>query len=160
MVVLRALTTEDWPLWRAVRRAVLAEAPHAFKTRLADWHRGGEERWRARLEMPGAHHVVALLDGRAVGMASEVPADGGTRELRSVWVGPEVRGRGVGDRLLTAVETWARQSDAAAVQLVVIPGNDHAAALCRRHGFVAAAELGDLLPDGVTREHVMTKALR
>ncbi len=152
----------DWPLWREVRLAALTEAPHAFKARLADWHRGGEERWRARLGTPGAYNVVALLDGRAVGVASGLPGegDGGrTWELRSVWVGPEARGRGVADRLVAAVERQARQAGATEFKLAVLPGNDAAIALYRRHGFVATGECGDVLPDGVTRERVMAKAL-
>ncbi|WP_413802074.1 N-acetyltransferase family protein [Streptomyces iranensis] len=172
MVRLRVITTDDWPLWRDVRRTALAEAPHAFKSRLADWHRGGEERWRARLEIPGAYHVVALLDGRAVGMAGGMPGDGDgdgdggsggdgrPPELRSVWVSPEARGHGVGARLITAVENWALRTGATALRLAVIPGNAPAIALYERHGFAATREPGELLADGVTRELVMVKALR
>jgi ribosomal protein S18 acetylase RimI-like enzyme len=157
---LRAVTTDDWPLWRQVRLAALAEAPHAFKSRLADWHRGGEERWRSRLEMPGTYNIVALLDDGPIGVASGVPGDDGACELRSVWVSPSARGRGVGDRLISAVESWAVQSGAATLKLAMIPGNEPALALYRRHGFVVTEEPGSLLPDGVTREQVMAKAVR
>ncbi|MEV8348753.1 GNAT family N-acetyltransferase [Streptomyces niveus] len=160
MVRLRVLTTNDWPLWRDARLAALTEAPYAFKSRLGDWSRGGELRWRARLEMPGAYNVLASLDGRTVGMASGLPGDGGVCELRSVWVGPEARGRGVADQLIGAVETWARRSGATALKLAVIPGNDPAAAVYTRNGFVLTVERGDLLADGVTREQVMAKTLR
>ncbi|KAF4406828.1 MULTISPECIES: GNAT family N-acetyltransferase [Streptomyces] len=160
MVQLRAMTPDDWPRWRDARLAALADAPHAFKSRLADWHRGGEEQWRARLEAPGTYNVLALLDGdRTAGMASGVPGDGGVCELRSVWVGPDARGRGVADRLVGAVEEWALRSGAAALRLTVIPGNEPAAALYRRHGFAATGELGAVLRDGVTRELVMAKRL-
>ncbi|MEU9746397.1 GNAT family N-acetyltransferase [Streptomyces niveus] len=160
MVCLRVLTTNDWPLWRDARLAALAEAPYAFKSRLGDWSRGSEERWRARLETPGAYNVLASLDGRTVGMASGLPGDGGVCELRSVWVGPEARGRGVADQLIGAVETWARRSGATTLKLAVIPGNDPAVAVYARNGFVLTVERGDLLPDGVTREQVMAKTLR
>ncbi|MFC8077108.1 GNAT family N-acetyltransferase [Streptomyces sp. NPDC057307] len=160
MVRLRVLTANDWPLWREARLAALAEAPHAFKSRLGDWRRGGEERWRARLAAPGTYNVVASLNGRTVGMASGVPGDSGVCELRSVWVGPEARGLGVADRLIAAVETWARRSGATTLRLAVIPGNEPAAALYRRNGFVLTDERGDLLSDGVTTERVMTKRLR
>ncbi|MFI0780814.1 GNAT family N-acetyltransferase [Streptomyces sp. NPDC021212] len=153
MVRLQVLTADDWPLWREVRLAALTDAPHAFKATLADWHRGGEERWRARLTMPGAFHVVALQDGRAVGVAGGVPGADGVRELRSVWVGPEARGLGVGDLLLAAVEGWARRSGGTTLKLAVFPGNDAAIALYRRHGFA------DQSVDGVTGEQVMVKAL-
>jgi ribosomal protein S18 acetylase RimI-like enzyme len=39
-----------------------------------------------------------------------------------------------------------------------MPGNRHAAALYRRHGFEDEGPVGDELPDG-RREHVMAKRL-
>ncbi|WP_194236043.1 GNAT family N-acetyltransferase [Streptomyces acidicola] len=95
MVTPRVLTTDVWPLWRTLRLAALTDAPNAFKVRLADWDRGKEERWRARLELPGAYHVAALLDGHAVGVASGLPGAADIRELRSVWVSSEARGHGI-----------------------------------------------------------------
>ncbi|GAA3173570.1 MULTISPECIES: GNAT family N-acetyltransferase [Streptomyces] len=160
MVQLRVLTTSDWPLWRAVRLAALSEAPHAFKAGLAEWHNGGEARWRERLAMPDAYCVVALLDGEAVGVAAGLPGDGGACELRSVWVSPQARGRSVGNQLIAAVEGWARQRGATTLKLAVLPGNEPAAALYRRNGFVDTGEFGDLLSDGVSRERLMVKALR
>ncbi|MFF2045938.1 GNAT family N-acetyltransferase [Kitasatospora sp. NPDC058170] len=160
MVTLRVLTTDDWPLWRTLRFSALADAPHAFKSRLADWHRGEEERWRVRLEIPGAYHVAALLDGHAVGMASGLPGDGGTRELRSVWVSTGARGRGIGTRLIAAVETWALESGGAVLKLAVLPGNEAALTLYRRSGFTTTGEPCDVSPDGMTGQHVMVKALR
>lgn len=160
-ITLRAVTAADWPLWRELRLAALAEAPHAFTSRLADWHRGGEARWRARLEASGGHHVVALRADRPVGLASGVPVeDGGVAELRSVWVHPEARGHGVGDGLVRAVEGWARRSAFRSLRLSVLPGNDAALALYRRNGFAVTGEPGELLPDGVTRERVLAKPLR
>ncbi|PBO23412.1 GNAT family N-acetyltransferase, partial [Streptomyces albidoflavus] len=100
MVELRVLASDDdWPVWRQARLAALSEAPHAFRARLADWPHGGEDRWRARLTMPGAHNLVAVRDGGTVGMAAGMPGADATYELRSVWVSPRVRGQGVGDLL-------------------------------------------------------------
>lgn len=160
MVSLRILSAGDWPLWREVRLAALTEAPEAFSARLADWHRGGERQWRARLELPGSHNVVALRDGRAVGVARGVPGRGGVHELRSVWVSGTARGQGVGDALLAEVEGWARRSGGTALRLCVLPGNAPAEGLYRRSGFLVSSERGELLADGVTRERVMSKALR
>ncbi|MEV6975414.1 GNAT family N-acetyltransferase [Kitasatospora sp. NPDC093806] len=187
MISLRVLTPADpadWPLWRDARLAALAEAPYAFKRGLADWQSGGEALWRARFAQSDALHVVAVLpDGRPVGLASGVPvpdgrpadgAEGGAAggpaggtvsELRSVWVGPEARGRGVGDRLIAAVEAWARRSGSGALRLAVLPGNAAAVALYRRNGFADADEPGEPgkpgepLAGGMTREHVMVKQL-
>ncbi|MDT0462983.1 hypothetical protein [Streptomyces gibsoniae] len=71
-MTLRVLTTDDWPLWRTLRLTALADAPHAFKSRLADWCRGEQQRWQVRLEVPGTCHAAALLDGCAVSMAGAV----------------------------------------------------------------------------------------
>ncbi|MER7703254.1 GNAT family N-acetyltransferase [Kitasatospora sp. NPDC097605] len=156
---LRVLTPgdpADWPLWREARLAALADAPHAFKVRLADWSAGGEEVWRARFARVDAVHVLAVAaDGRPVGMAGGVPGDG-VSELRSVWVGPAARGQGVGDRLLAAVEAWARGRGSAALRLAVLPGNTAAVALYRRHGF---ADTGDAHDASGATERVMVKRL-
>jgi ribosomal protein S18 acetylase RimI-like enzyme len=136
VVTLRVLTLDDWPLWRAVRLAALTDAPHAFRVGLADWHRGGEAEWRARLALPGSHNVVALIDDRPVGVARGVPGF----ELRSVWVAREARGHGVGDRLLAEVEAWAMRSGAPTLRLAVFGDNAPAVALYERHGYVPAGE--------------------
>ncbi|MDR3032872.1 MAG: GNAT family N-acetyltransferase [Kitasatospora sp.] len=163
MIELRVLTTEDWRAWRELRLGALAEAPYAFGSRLADWQGDGdrEQRWRDRLGIPGSYNVIAVLDGQPVGMASGIraEADDGTAELISMWVSPAARGRGVGDRLVRAVEDWARQAGAGVLTLAVTDGNDNAIALYRRSGFADTGELGDLMPDGVSREHVMAKTL-
>jgi ribosomal protein S18 acetylase RimI-like enzyme len=162
MVELRVLTPDDWQIWRELRLAALAEAPYAFASQLKDWQGDGDrsERWRARLEVPGSHNVVALLDGRPVGMVSGMPTgEPGVAELISMWVDPVARGRGAGDRLLQAVERWARQLPADQLRLAVMEGNEAAAALYRRHGFEDTGAAGDLMPDGVRRERIMAKKL-
>jgi hypothetical protein len=77
VIKLCVLSPDDWPLWRRLRLAALAEAPYAFGSRLADWQGDGDraERWRDRLALPGSYNVVALLDEQPAGMASGVPAD-------------------------------------------------------------------------------------
>jgi ribosomal protein S18 acetylase RimI-like enzyme len=160
MLELRVLESDDWPIWRELRLTALAEAPYAFGSTLAQWSGAGdrEERWRARLEIPGALDAVAVLDGDPVGMASGVPAEQGEGiELISMWVSPAARGRGVGDLLIRAVESWAVERNAEALRLSVMPDNGRAIAFYERHGFADVDEPGDLLPDGVSRERVMAK---
>lgn len=159
MVTVRMMTDDDWPLWRDVRIAALTDAPQAFRARLADWESGGATHWRARLTMPGAHNVVAMLDGSPVGLASGVPGVDGEVLLHSVWVSPDARGRGVAGLLIDAIRTWAAGAGARTLTLAVIPGNEAATGLYRRLGFLDTGLRGELLPDGVTREHVMALAL-
>ncbi|XVV15504.1 N-acetyltransferase family protein [Actinoplanes sp. CA-131856] len=162
MIEVRVLTDDDWALWRELRLCALTEAPYAFGSRLADWQGDGdrEERWRARLAVPGSYNLVASVDGKAAGMASGVLTDqAGTVELISMYVAPHGRGRGLGDLLIQRVEQWARHAGAAELRLAVADGNNNAWALYERNGFRETDEQGDLMPDGVRREHVMAKRL-
>jgi ribosomal protein S18 acetylase RimI-like enzyme len=161
MTELWVLTPDDWARWRALRLAALADAPYAFGSGLADWQGEGdrEARWRARLGIPGSCNFVAAIDGKPVGMASGVPGPRhGVVELISMWVSPEVRGRGVGDHLVRAVEQWARHVRASTLQLAVAPGNTRAVALYRRNGLQDTGRLGDVLPDE-QHERIMAKRL-
>lgn len=162
MIEAVALTPDDWATWRLLRLAALRDAPQAFGARLADWSGNGdaEERWRARLDIPGSRNVVALIDGRGVGMSSGVPTPRpGVAELISMWVAPASRGRGVGDVLVRDVERWAGSTGARVLRLSVADDNTAAETLYLRHGFRFTGETGDLMADGVRRELVMEKAL-
>jgi ribosomal protein S18 acetylase RimI-like enzyme len=163
MIELRALESDDWPIWRELRQAALAEAPYAFGSTLAEWQGSGdrEDRWRARLGIPGALNLVAVVDGRPAGMASGVPDEHaeGSVELISMWVSPVARGRGVGDLLIREVERWAAECGATSLRLAVMPDNIRAAALYERRGFTDTGVPGDLLPDGTGREKLMAKDL-
>jgi GNAT superfamily N-acetyltransferase len=162
MIETRVLHEDDWKMWRELRLAALTEAAYAFGSQLADWQGEGdrEERWRGRLAIPGAYNIMAMLDRQPIGMASGVPTDqDGVVELISMYVPPLGRGRGVGDRLLHAVEKWARLGGAETLRLAVAEGNKNAWVLYERNGFRDTGEPGDLMPDGVRREHIMAKSL-
>ncbi|GAB2553970.1 GNAT family N-acetyltransferase [Kribbella endophytica] len=160
MIELQELTPDDWKAWRELRLAALSDAPSAFGSRYEDWVGAGEDRWRARLSVPGSYNVIVSVDGAPSGMAGGMPADEeDTRHLVSMWVAPAARGHGLGDRLMGAVETWAHGQGAVAVELSVVQGNDQAHALYLRHGYVLTDKLGDLMPDGIHCELVLRKQL-
>jgi ribosomal protein S18 acetylase RimI-like enzyme len=161
MIEVRVLTADDWSTWRDLRLAALAEAPYAFGSTLLDWQgdRDREERWRARLSIPGSGNFLALLDEKPAGMASGIPGPRrGVAELISLWVSAGARGQGVGDCLIRAVERWAMEQQAMSLQLSVKPSNEYAIALYRRHRFAEAGPPGGALPDG-RGEHIMAKKL-
>ncbi|WP_144760851.1 bifunctional GNAT family N-acetyltransferase/class I SAM-dependent methyltransferase [Curtobacterium sp. 9128] len=147
-IELRALTADDWQVWRPVRLAALTDAPQAFGSRLDEWADAPEDRWRARLSIPGALDLVATEGDRAVGMASGTPGDDDRVELISMWVDPAARGHGVADRLIEEIVRWAAGTDAAELELSVMPDNAPARRTYERHGFRAVDEPGDVLPDG------------
>ncbi|MGI5336541.1 GNAT family N-acetyltransferase [Streptomyces sp. CA-181903] len=161
MIESQMSTPDVWDGWRELRPAALADAPYAFATALVDWQGDGdrEVRWRARLSIPDSYHVPAKLGGRPVGMVSGVlEAGDGAVELISLWVREEARGQGVGDHLVEAVVRWAVRRDAATVRLTVAPGNGHAVALYRRHGFEETGPSGDRMPEG-RQERLWVKRL-
>jgi ribosomal protein S18 acetylase RimI-like enzyme len=144
VVAIRRLGPDDWQAWRALRLAALAEAPGAFGSTLADWADAGEDRWRARLGIPGSHNVLAVLDGRPVGLASGVPTDDPALvELISMWVSPLGRGRGVGRTLVDEVAGWARRVGADLLRLDVVEGNAAALSFYERTGFRYTGEVFD-----------------
>jgi ribosomal protein S18 acetylase RimI-like enzyme len=160
VIELRVLTSDDWAMWRELRIAALSEAPNAFNTRIADVRgdRDREERWRARLELSGSHNLIAMLDGRPVGMASGVPAaEDGVAELISMWVSPAARGHGVGDKLIAGVERWAWRSQARFLRLCVMRDNERAIALYRRNGFADTDE--QMEHDDAGRQLALVKKL-
>lgn len=164
MTEIWTLSEKDWATWRVLRLAALAEAPYAFGSALSDWQGPGdsERRWRDRLAIPGSHNVVAVLDAVPVGMASGVRTDlPHLVELISMWVAPPARGKGVADRLIEEIESWATMAcRAETLRLAVMPDNGQAIALYRRHGFADTGELGGPAPDGRGRELVLAKSLR
>ncbi len=163
VIEMRAVSPDDWEIWRILRLAALAEAPYAFRSQIVDWQEENdrEDRWRNRLSIPGSYNLVAVIDDQPVGMASGVPASNDSdAELISMWVAPTARGRGVGDLLVQEVERWARSMAARILRLDVADGNRAAAGLYQRNGFRYTGEQGDLMADGVRRERVMAKQLR
>lgn len=151
MVEVRRVEATDWQMWREVRLAALAEAPAAFGSTLAEWQGAGDspERWRARLSIPGACDFLAFVDGQPVGMASGVPGEAAeVVEVISMWVAPEARGRGVGDRLIDAVATSSAAQGAQTLVLAVKADNAPAIAAYERAGFAfVAGPDGRLRPD-------------
>lgn len=155
-VELRLLTEEDWQVWRVVRLRALAEAPYAFYATLAEWTGEGEteERWRQRLRAV-PYNVFAYLADELSGMVSATDPIDGQMVLLSLWVAPEARGQGVGDRLVEAVLRHAGAQGASRVALDVRDTNGHALALYERHGFVDVGPAPDLRPDDLPERRMI-----
>src|SRR5262245_11124595 len=101
MIEVRVPTGDDWAQWREIRLGALAEAPYAYGSTHADWVDAPERRWRDRLDGPGYHNVLLLLDGAPAGIATGIPTDApDVAELISMYVCPAARGHGIGDRLI------------------------------------------------------------
>jgi GNAT superfamily N-acetyltransferase len=143
-VTVRRLRAGETAQLRALRLRALADAPEAFGERFADIDAKPLHYWDelARSFTEPGRHVMFLAerddDGTWVGMAlgfRDWNHDDVVR-LAGMWVDPASRRGGVARRLTEAVIDWARREGFRSVALWVADGNDAAATLYARCGFI------------------------
>jgi GNAT superfamily N-acetyltransferase len=154
-------TSEDWERVRDVRVRALADAPFAFGSRLEEEQDRPEAFWRPRLESQAAVTFLAIRGHETVGLVRTFvePEDVTSAKLVSMWVAPRARGKGVGRQLVAAVVEWARDRDAATVQLWVTETNAAARRLYELCGFVLSAGRQTLPSDPLLSEVAMQLVL-
>ncbi len=145
------LDSNQWQRLRALRLRSLQEAPDAFASTFADASDIEESGWRAQLESLAT--FAAVTDGADVGIVrgSTDKANPAAAWLLSMWVAPEARGLGVGQRLIQAVARWAHSTGHTHMLLDVADDNSAAVRLYAQQGFEPTGEKGSLPPP---REHV------
>lgn len=133
----RRLDPDDWELLREVRLRSLGDAPDAFGSTHERESGFDEAEWRARAA--GNGWFVALEHDEPVGIVAgyrDPSAPPEQRHLVAMWVAPAARGSGVAIPLIDAVVDWSRADGASELTLGVADGNERAASLYRRYGFV------------------------
>lgn len=150
MVTVAPFTAAQWPTYRALRLACLAEAPDAFGATLAEQQDWPDVLWQMRLQAgvdsPDALPLLATCDGAPAGITwGKVEADG--VHVYQVWVAPDYRGRGIALALLDAAIAWARTKAATTVHLSVALTAATATRLYLRAGFTPSGP-PDLLRQG------------
>ncbi|QKS27586.1 MAG: GNAT family N-acetyltransferase [Candidatus Accumulibacter similis] len=99
--------------------------------------RYGRERLLAELGRPDVWWDKATVDGCLAGFSSCMTlAGGGEMKLDKLYVDSQRQRRGIGARLLEAVESHAYVAACQALILAVNKRNERAIAAYRRHGFV------------------------
>lgn len=152
----RLMDVDDWFLYRSLRVAALTDAPEAFGSTLAREMAFTEETWRQRLA--ARNTFVAETAGPACGMAAAIVAGPSTAELVGMWVSPDARGTGAGDRLVLAVLGWANERALSDVRLWVAEGNHHAERLYARNGFRRTGATQPIRAREERREFAMARA--
>ena len=129
---LQALRPDDWPAVREIYEAGIATGDATFETAAPSW-----QDWDAT--HLADHRLVARDGGRVVGWTALAPvsdrcAYAGVAE-DSIYVAPDVQGRGVGRALLGAVVASAEQGGIWTVQTGIFPENQASVRLHQACGF-------------------------
>ena len=160
---IQRMSAADWQRVRALRLAGLAAEPDAFGSTLERETAFEPTDWQRRLAGSAAT-FLAVLAGADVGIVTGAPWVGEERGdpaprvagLFGLWVARDARGRGIGDRLVDEVVTWARSEGYARLVLEVGDQNAPATRLYERHGFLPTG-CGRTLPP--PRAHVREREL-
>ena len=129
---LQALRPDDWPAVREIYEAGIATGDATFETAAPSW-----QVWDAT--HLADHRLVARDGGRVVGWTALAPvsdrcAYAGVAE-DSIYVAPDLQGRGVGRALLSAVVASAEQGGIWTVQTGIFPENQASVRLHQACGF-------------------------
>ena len=95
------------------------------------------------LRPPRGAFLVARLDGRPVGCGAVKATEPGVGSIKRMWVSREVRGSGVGRRLLLALEKEAAGLGMGLLRLETNRSLHEAQALYRRNGYREVAAFND-----------------
>ncbi len=95
------------------------------------------------LRPPAGLLLIAYLEGKPVGCGALKLHRGGVAEVKRVWVAPEVRGQGLGRRLLATLERRARKAGAKVLHLDTNRALTEAISLYGSSGYVEVEPFND-----------------
>ncbi len=135
-ITIRQLLPDDFAILKDVRLEALQLHPEAYSSAYEDWVKFSDEEWRARLNAPV---FAAFDDDTAVGLIGLWLQAGARTEHRAivvmVYVKSDRRGQGIAQKLLQAVESYARDNGISQLELSVLAENQTAWRLYKREGY-------------------------
>jgi ribosomal protein S18 acetylase RimI-like enzyme len=149
---IRPLAPHEWKKYKNLRLQALTDSPDAFGRTLAEELSLVNEDWRNRLLTGTASGwdlpLLAEIDGEPVGLAwghIEVAAPYIVL-LYQVWVAPNHRRIGIGELMMNAVISWAKDKEAKCIELNVACADYPAVRLYTRAGFKPTGRIETLRP--------------
>jgi DNA-binding MarR family transcriptional regulator/GNAT superfamily N-acetyltransferase len=130
----------DHPHARVALDRYFAELDHRFPE---GFDPGAHDEDPATFSAPDGIFLVAVDDDRPAGCGGICRIDATTAEIKRMWVGPEVRGAGVGRRLLAALEDAAVDLGYSAVVLDTNAELTEAIAMYESSGYRPVARYND-----------------
>lgn len=162
-VSVRPVRSDDAPALRDARLRALRDSPAAFAATADEEAALPPSHWaELAYQAEVADHVViyAAVDGdRWVGLAAGRwhERDAGVAQLWSMWVAPEARRAGVGERLVAGVRQWAASQGARVLRLGVITRPGDATPFYERLGFARTGEVRPLRTDPSRSVHYLAR---
>lgn len=161
---IRRIQPADAGRARSLRLEMLADAPLAFVTTLAEASERPHADYAGFVTRCSAGRRIAIFVAEAGGHGLVGQAGGaihseseGRTLLFAVYVSPRFRGRGVLGRLVDAVAAWSREAGRPTLELEVVTSNRRAEAAYRKLGF---APVGEPVPHPtypILREQILTR---
>lgn len=153
MPTIHRLGPDDWQRLSVIRLRALNDSPESFWATADQEADLTPEQWRERLSNPGVVNIVAVDDGRDVGLAVGAPhhALPDAAGMYSVWVAPEGRGKGIGAAVISEVIGWAREAGYRSIYLDVSDVNVAAKRLYAQAGFTPTGRTDTFPPPN---EHI------
>lgn len=166
MFEVRVVEPDEWPLIKRIRLEALLDTPAAFMTTHAQAVGFPDELWirRAADGAQGRDQLTVLgLDaglpiGLAVGL-ERTDRRGPVTAIVSVYVAPQARGAGVGDRMLGLIEEWGMGLGSIRATLWVEETNARAVGFYERLGYAMTADRAQIQNDFGLFERRMEKPL-
>ena len=154
-IIVDAMRDEDWDAVRGIYQEGIDTGNASFETQAPDW-----AAWNAKYH--GHSRLVARVGGRIIGWAALAPVSpracyAGVAEV-SVYVTDEAQGRGVGNKLLTALIASSELNGIWTLYGHTFPENEASLRLQAACGFRVIGRrerIGQL--NGVWRDTVMTE---
>ncbi len=162
----RVLTSADLSLYKRLRLAALHTDPGAFASTYDREFQFDDATWLSRMSGFDGRAGVVLVDeydeydGNATGIVGIGFGEGEhDTYLWGMWVAPQFRRSGAGQRLVMSAIEWARVHRAATVTLWVVRSNSAAIALYERNGFEPTGEVDTLPNNPCIEEMAMQRRL-
>lgn len=135
-ITIRQLLADDFAILRQIRLEALRLHPEAYSSAAEDWEKFSDDEWRDKLNSP----VYAAFDRDVpVGLIGLWPQTGARTAHRAiivmVYVQSAMRGQGIAQKLLHAVNDHARNTGMQQLELSVSADNLSAYRLYLREGF-------------------------
>lgn len=140
-VGIRRVAAGDWPLLRHLRLRALATDPASFGSTREREAASADDVWQERAAHGAFGDVsstlLALRGREPVGAVAAHRDETERHVFRvvSMWVAPEVRGQGVGRRLLDEIEDWIGSVGGSVVRLCVTDASTAARRLYETAGY-------------------------